>query len=274
MSSQTAQRFNSEGGVLSFLADLLAGIRRVELWYTFALEEIKQRYRRSILGVLWILVSYGMFVGGVSFVFTAFTGEDTSTFILHVAIGFAAYNFIVGNVIDGCQVFISAANWIKSAALPYSAYVYRSIFRSAFTFILQFLGAFAIMVVLGWAPTLLTLAAIPALAIYVLNAVAVQYMLGLVSARFRDVAHLVASITRLLFFVTPILWMREDMAGPRAVLVDFNPLAHYVEILRAPLMNEVPRSLSWIVVLGCTAFLWIAAMLVAAQMRKRLAFWI
>lgn len=270
----TVRRAAPGGDFYGFFADLAAGLRMTDLWRTFAWDEMQQRYRRSVLGVLWIFVSYAMFVGGVSIIFSGFSREDGAFFLMHVAIGYAVFSFITGNITDGCTVFTGAKVWIHSIALPLSIHIYRSICRSIFTFGLQFIVAVMIMVAAGWQPSLLNFWVLPAVAVLLLNAIAIQYLMGLISARFRDVSHLVTSITRLLLFVTPILWTRSDMTGVRGTFADFNPVAHYVEIFRAPLMNLEPRPLSWAVVLVLTVLVWIAAALAAARMRRRLAYWL
>lgn len=270
----TARRATPGGDLTGFFADLAAGLRMTDLWRTFAWDEMQQRYRRSILGVLWIIIAYAIFVGGVSIIFSAFSRQDGAFFVMHVAIGYAAFNFIIGNVTDGCTVFTGARVWIHSIALPHSIHIYRSICRSIFIFGLQFLVAAMILVAAGWRPSLLNLWVLPAIAVFLLNAVAIQYLMGLISARYRDVSHLVTSTTRLLLFITPILWTRFDLRGIRSLLADFNPVAHYVEIFRAPLMNLEPRPLSWAVVLVLTVLVWVAAVIVAARMRRRLAYWL
>lgn len=257
-----------------FFGDLAAGLRMTDLWRTFAWDEIQQRYRRSMLGVAWILISYAMFVGGVSLIFSSFSNEDGAFFLMHVAIGYAAFTFITGNITDGCTVFTGARMWIHSIALPHSIHVYRSIYRSIFTFALQFLVAAAIVLVAGWRPSLLNFMVLPAIAIYLVNAVAIQYLMGLIAARYRDISHLVASITRLLVFVTPILWIRSDLGTLQMTIADLNPISHYVEIFRAPLMNIETNPQSWIVVLCMTVLIWIAAAVAASRMRRRLAYWL
>ncbi|MBI1263719.1 MAG: hypothetical protein GC187_03180 [Alphaproteobacteria bacterium] len=273
-SSVTVRRTSRDNEVSGFFADLVAGLRMADLWQTFAWDEIQQRYRRSLLGVAWIVIAYAMFVGGISIIFSAFSREDGSFFLMHVAIGYAAFTFIVGNITDGCTVFTGARVWIQSIALPHSIHIYRSICRSIFTFALQFIVAAVIIVAAGWRPSLINLMVLPAIAVLLLNAVAIQYLMGLISARYRDVTHLVSSITRLLLFVTPILWVRSDLGNARSQFVDFNPVAHYIEIFRAPLMGLEPRPLSWIVVGGLTLVVWIAAAWAASSMRRRLAYWL
>lgn len=272
--SVTVRRTARDREIAGFFGDLIDGLRMSDLWRTFAWDEIQQRYRRSLLGVAWIVIAYAMFVGGVSIFFSAFSREDGSFFLMHVAIGYAAFTFIAGNITDGCTVFTGARVWIQSIALPHSIHIYRSICRSIFTFALQFLVAAIIIVAAGWRPSLVNLMVLPAIAVLLLNAVAIQYLMGLISARYRDITHLVNSITRLLIFVTPILWIQTDLDNTRSNFADFNPVAHYVEIFRAPLMGLEPRPLSWIVVGVMTGLVWIAAAVMASRMRRRLAYWL
>jgi ABC-type polysaccharide/polyol phosphate export permease len=274
MTAKTAYDLQAGRGLGGFFSDLAAGLSMVDLWRTFAWDEIQQRYRRSMLGVIWIVIAYAVFVTGVSLFFSGFAGTEPIYFVLYVGIGYTAFTFLSGNIVDGCQVFTGSATWIKSLALPYSVHVYRSLFRSIFTMALQLIVVVPILIYSGWRPTTLTLMILPALAIYLITAVPVQYFFGLLAARFRDVNHLVTSITRLLIFVTPILWMREGLTGLRARVADFNPLTHYIEIFRSPLLGAEPRVSSWIIVLSLTALAWVAAAVTASLMRRRLPYWI
>ncbi|HXI86336.1 MAG TPA: ABC transporter permease, partial [Parvularculaceae bacterium] len=257
-----------------FFEDIAAGFKMSHVWRAFAWDEMQQRYRRSILGILWIFVSYAVFVGAIAFFFAGFAQMGSRRFTIYVALGFSTFQFLVGNITDGCQVFSSSGHWIKSATLPYSIYVYKSVFRSIFTFALQLAVTIMIMAYFGERPTWQFLLALPALAIFLLDAVALQYLLGLFGARYRDVPHLIGTLTRVLFFMTPIIWVREEMHGVRAVFADFNPLTHFLEIFRAPLMGAAPRLVSWEVALVATGVIWLAAAVAAWRMRRRLPFWV
>ncbi len=258
----------------AFFDDIVQGIGKVDVWFTFAMDDMQQRYRRSALGLLWIMLSYAVFVGGISFFFGAFSQVSPERFIAYVAIGYAMFAFLMAQIQDGCQVFVNAATWIKSVSMPFSIHVLRSIFRAIFTLGLNLVVAFAAMLFMGWRPELVALLCLPGLVIYLVNAVAVQYTFGLIAARYRDVTHLTNSITRIMIFVTPILWVREELTGPRALVADFNPLTHYIEIIRAPLLGDMPRLSSWIIVLAITVLVWVIAAVSGARMRRRLPYWI
>jgi ABC-2 type transport system permease protein len=258
----------------AILGDLALGLKMGQVWRAFAWDEIQQRYRRSALGLAWILVSYLLFVGAITVFFSGFSSVEQRHFVMYVAIGYAAFTFLVGNIIDGCEVFHASSIWIKSTALPYSIYIYKSLARSLFPFAIQLGGAFALMLSLGWRPQIEALLALPALALYVVNGVWIQFVFGFVTTRFRDISHLTNAITRILFFTTPILWVYADSFGLMRLIADLNPLTHLIEVLRAPLLGEAASLSSWGYVGALTIAGWSAAILLGGLMHRRLPFWV
>jgi ABC-2 type transport system permease protein/lipopolysaccharide transport system permease protein len=116
--------------------------------------------------------------------------------------------------------------------------------------------------------------ALPALALILLNGVWLGMLLGLINARFRDLGQLIPNAMRLIFFVTPVLWHAESASGARRIFVDFNPAYYFVEILRAPLLGQVPSPMIWAVVVGFTVVGWAIALPVYASWRRQIALWI
>ena len=117
------------------------------------------------------------------------------------------------------------------------------------------------------------LLAVPGLALLLLNGIWAALLLGVISARFRDVPPIVASIVRILFFVTPIIWM-PGLMPERALVLDFNPFFHMVEVVRAPLLGTLPGLVSWLAVLGITLGGWIVAFEFFRRYRWRIAYWV
>ena len=258
----------------ALIEDFAEGLRQRDIWWTFAVEDMQQRYRRSALGLAWVLIGFGAFVGGVTVFFAGLTQRDPLHYALHVGLGFAAFSFLVSALVEGCQVFTSAQGWIKSVPLPLSIYVYKCVVRLGLIFLLQSVCLLPLLFMSGQGlgPQIILL--IPVLLLFGVNAICAQYLLGMICARLRDLTHLVQATTRLLLFVTPILWVRGDMDGTRGLIADLNPVAHYVEVFRAPILGEPIRDLSWMVVLGGTALLCTLTLLIGARLRRQLVFWV
>ena len=101
------------------------------------------------------------------------------------------------------------------------------------------------------------LSVIPALGLIVLNCVWVSLCFGILATRYRDISPLLFSLVQLLFFMTPIIWneatLEHQGAGKWAKIVELNPLLHYLDIVRAPLLGADQELRHWVVVLVLTA---------------------
>ena len=121
---------------------------------------------------------------------------------------------------------------------------------------------------------------VPALVLYILNSIWVTIVFGILSTRFRDIGQLLTTAVRLVFFMTPIIWTTTSLSNAtgetssRLKLVELNPMFHYLEIARGPLLGQPVEFYHWAVVLGCTAFGWILGMLVMRNYRARVAYWV
>ena len=109
---RTVHSARTHTGPVSVLRDLAQGFAIGPLWRAFAWDEIQNRYRRSFFGIAWIVISYLIFVLAISFFFGGFAAMDGGRFTAYVAVGYAAFTFLIGNVTDGCVVFSSAASWM------------------------------------------------------------------------------------------------------------------------------------------------------------------
>jgi ABC-2 type transport system permease protein len=122
------------------------------------------------------------------------------------------------------------------------------------------------------------LAVVPALALIVLNCVWVSLCFGILATRYRDIGPLLFSVVQLLFFMTPIIWndetLRQQGAGRWSSIVELNPLLHYLDIVRAPLLGAHQEARHWIVVMVLTAIGWMCAAMAMRQYRARVPYWV
>lgn len=258
------------------ISDLINGASRVHLWLAFASDEIQQRYRRSKLGLAWIVISYLIFVGTISLFFGNFSDLEHQRFTVHVAINFAIFTFLLGNITDGCAVFKVGRTWISSVPLPHSIHIYKSIARSLFIFAINMAVALTIFFLSGYKLTMVAWESIPAFLLLLLDAVFVQMILGYATARYRDIEHLIQSITRILFFTTPVLWIRQEHrgAGLRNTVSDLNPLTHALEIFSSPILGKSADPYSWLFISCVSVALFFVAITVGGLAHRRLPYWL
>ncbi|MCG6986116.1 MAG: ABC transporter permease [Thiocapsa sp.] len=253
--------------------DILQGWRRRELWGTLGLHDVRQRYRRSTLGPFWITISMGVMVFALGLLYGKIFGQDLHEYLPFLAAGFVVWGLISAMILGGCNAFIAAEGMIRQLNAPVSIYAYREVWSSLIAFahnIWIFLAvAWWYDVDLGWN----SIWVVPALFMLLVNGFWIALFFGLLSARFRDVPLIIASIVQVLFFLTPVIW-RPDMLPDRALFLDLNPFYHMVEILRAPMLGHVPDLENWVAVLLITVFGWAITLFFYSAYRWRIAYWV
>lgn len=262
------------------VGDLRQGLQQRELWLSLGWQDIKQRYRRSTLGPLWITIATGVMAAALGLLYSILFQIPLAQFLPHVTVGLILWGFISGCIKDGAEVFIANEGLIKQLPSAVSVHVYRLVWRQ-FLFLCHNLVIWlALMVIyprpLGWD----LLLAIPGLALIIVNGVWVAMLFGILATRFRDIAPLLDSLVQLLFYMTPIVWTTTTLkeqggqVAERARIAELNPLFHYLEIVRAPMIGEPIAAYHWWIVLGCTAVGLLLAFLALRRFRSRVPYWV
>ena len=233
----------------------------------------RRRYSRSALGVAWVFISFAAFVGVKIVIFGAMSDFDIAFFAVWLSCGFLLWQLISGILVDGCSVFLQNDRMIKANNYPLFSFIFQSIAKNAIRFLISFLFFILILLYFGAPPIGAWVWVVPALAIYLVNAVWAQLFLGVLAARFNDIMHFVQTAVRLLFFLSPILWVPGQF-GRFGELSDYNPITHYLAIVRDPLVGREPPFDSWVIVSSITVVGVALALVVFARFRNRLIFWV
>src|ERR1700750_2460533 len=258
--------------------DLVDGFSRRERWLHLGWQDIKQRYRRSVLGPFLITIATGTTAVAMGGLYSKLFHLQLSEHLPYVTLGLIIWNLINASILEGSEVFVANEGLIKQLPTPLSVHVYRLVWRQLILFghNIVIYVIIAIVYPKPWKWT--DLAVIPALGLIVLNCVWVSLCFGILATRYRDISPLLFSLVQLLFFMTPIIWnestLQQQGAGSYAKIVELNPLLHYLDIVRAPLLGADQELRHWVVVLSLTVIGCILAALAMRQYRARVPYWV
>lgn len=255
------------------VSNLTAGAKMYPLWTRLAISDIQQTYRRSILGMAWITFSFALFIGVKILVFGSIASVDPKLFAAWLSVGFWIWAFVLGNVSDGCNSFINARPWILGTKLPLSVFLYQSLTRQLINFLFTAAVVAGVLFFMQWPVLKVWLWAIPGLLALVVNGMWVHVLLATIGAKHRDVIHLTQSMMRVMFFLTPILYMPEQL-GDKAYLLNYNPFTHFLAVVRDPIVLGSVPDLSWTVVIAFTIGGWALALLAFQSWGRRVPFWV
>lgn len=261
--------------------DLRDGWRMRELWGHLGWQDIRQRYRRSVLGPIWITISMAVTAVALGILYAGLFGNPISTQLPYLLVGFIVWAFISGCINEGSEVFIANEGLIHHLPAPISVHVYRLVWRQTLFFAHNLIVYVLMLVIFRPALSWASLMAIPAFGLIAINGAWVALAFGIISTRFRDLTPITQSLVQLLFFLTPIVWIYGDLlnspnpnVASRARIAEFNPLLHFLEIIRAPMLGQPQHLRHWIVVLVITVVGWALTLLVMRRYRARVAYWV
>lgn len=253
--------------------DLREGLARWELWGTLGWNEIRQRYRRSVIGPFWITVSMGIMVSGLGVLYASLWGMSTKDYIPYLTIGFVVWHFMAQLLIESCQVFSGAGGVIRQIRVPLSVHVFQMLWRNLIILLHNVAILMAVMLVYNVRPGATAWLAVPGFFLICFNSIWVGLLLGLICTRFRDVPQIVTNAVQIFFFFTPVFWKAEQLAEHR-YFVAFNPFHHLLELVRTPLLGEIPAFATWVIIGMMTVVGWGVTLPIFTRYRSRIAFWV
>ncbi len=255
------------------IADLRKAGRQYRVWLHLGLLEVKQRYRRSVLGPWWISISMLIFILAMSVVFSRLFSQSLAEYIPFFTAGFLLWSFISTSINESTELFKMHSGFIKQINLPYSLYALKFFTRNVIILAHNFAVYFLIMIFFQLNPGWTGLLAIPGLALLFINTYWICLAVAIISTRFRDMVPIVNSCIQMLFFITPISWMPK-LIGESSIIIKLNPFVYFLEAVRQPLLGISPPLSVWAInTCIATAGLWLTLRLFGS-VRTRIAFWV
>jgi lipopolysaccharide transport system permease protein len=244
------------------------------LCVTLAWLDIKLRYRGSVLGPFWLTLSTAVMVGAMGLIYATLFNMNLREYLPFLALSLVLWGYLGALVTEGCAAFTQVEGMIRSVRMPFSLYAARLVLRSLIVLAHNIVVIVAVFALLWVWPGANALLALPAAALWLLDSVALVLTLGALCARFRDIPPIVANVLQMAFFISPVIW-RPELVGPeRAWLLPFNPFFSLLEIVRGPLLGDVPTTAIYASALAWSLLLLGMSWALFARVRGRIAFWV
>lgn len=262
------------GGELSeAIEDLVTGLKMAPLWLSLGWQQTIARFRRTVLGPFWLSANILAIAFAMTYTFGGLMGGGFSTVLPTLMTGLISWALIGGSVGEAPGVFIGAASMMTSQKLPLSFHVFLMMQRNFINFVAQLIAGWILFVLLrvGAPPAWPILIGIP---IVLVNCFFIAMIVSMPSTRFRDITQLSAFIIQILFFITPVFWSPDRMSSRYRFLLDFNPFAHMLELIRQPMLGRTPALVHYVWSLSTAVVFGTIAVFMLSLYRKRVVFWL
>jgi|SRR5215204_556773 len=253
--------------------EFIDGFRSSQIWGMLGWDDIRQRYRRSLLGPFWITLSMGVFIMLLGVIYARLFKTDIAIYLPYLSVGLVTWGFIATATTESCRAFQEGERILKQIKLPYGVYVLRVVWRNVVIFFHTIIIFIPVAVLFNVEPTWYAFLALPGMALIYINQVWVAFVLAILCSRYRDIMPVVTTAVQILMFATPIMYFRESL-GDSAWIADINPLYHLIELVRAPLLGTPPAMLSWEVAISTAIMGTSLALALLVRTSRRIVFWV
>ena len=204
--------------------------------------DVKIKYRRSVLGVLWTLLNPLFMMIVLSVVFSNLFKFDIENFPLYLLSGQVIFNFFSDATNNSMGAIIMNGSLIKKVYVPKYLFVLSRVISSFTALILVML---AMRVELHWT----SLMAFIPLALLVAFSLGVGLILAAIVVQFRDIMHLYSVFITALMYMTPVIYPMSILPHWMKIVVYMNPITNYLVMFRNVMLNNRILSL-WELALG------------------------
>lgn len=214
-------------------------------------------------------------IATIGVVFGGIFKSPIQEYLPFLATGIVLWTFLSGVMNESCSSFIEAQGIVRQLPIPLFVHVLRVVWRNIVILGHNILIVPLVLLVMGRSLSWSMFWMVPGLILVIVCLSWIALLLAVICTRYRDMPQMVASILQVAFYLTPIIWMPSLLPGRAgAAVTAFNPFYHLIELIRAPLLGQVPGLLSWVVVLGLSIVGWLAVMWLYARVRLRVAYWL
>jgi ABC-type polysaccharide/polyol phosphate export permease len=246
----------------------------IRLWWTFVGRELKTRYLGSVSGMAWAFLHPALLLALYAFLLTVIFKVRAEhippeQIVAHVAIGLWPWLTFSEAWQRATLSLIDNAPLLGKVSLPTTVLVLSSVGATfalhgmGFVFVLALLEVFGINLALSMLWLLL-----PTWLMLFLLAAGLSLASASIQVFIRDLAQILSQLLAFAFFLTPVLYSKQQLPSYLQNWFDLNPLSMPIEALRAGLLNigTLPDVRAWLVALAVA----VAVLLLGLALHRRL----
>jgi ABC-type polysaccharide/polyol phosphate export permease len=252
---------------------LLEALKNHDMWLYLAVQDVRLRYRRSVLGPFWITISMAIFSVSIGIVYSQLFDAKIEIYLPYLTVSIIIWTFFSSSINESTNLYLDNAVYIKDLNINVLCINLRALSRQLIILGHNMLVVLAVVVwfrlPISWSLILVVLG----LMVMFVFLVFLTSALSLLGARYRDVSQLTINLTQVLFFLTPITWETSFLRAKDWIYL-YNPIYHFINIIRAPFFEQDIKYSSWAICISLTMVSWLVHFILFKYKAGRVAFWV
>lgn len=231
------------------------------------MRDIKTKYRRSVLGLVWTVLNPLLMMTVLSIVFSYFFKRygDIDNFPVYLLCGQVIFNFFNESTSIAMGSIIHSGELIKKVYVPKYLFPITKVMSSGVNLLASMIALVIVMLVTRAKVTPTVLLAVFPLLYVLLFSVGVSLFLSAAAVSFRDLLHLYGVVTTAWMYLTPVIYpmaILEDAPKWVVFIINANPLTAFIKIFRCVVLEGVTAP----AILHVQSIAWCAAALLIGSL--------
>jgi ABC-type polysaccharide/polyol phosphate export permease len=239
-------------------------------------QDVRQAYRRSVVGPFWITGGMAIQIATMGVVFSLIFKSDIQNYLPFLATSVIIWGFMSSVLSEGCLCFINGEAIIKQLNIPLYIHVLRVVWKNIITLGHNLVILPLVFLVIWHGVSWQLFLVVPGLVILIANLTWLATVLGALSSRFRDLPPIITSLLTVTFYVTPVMWYPTLIGNNQLAhkLLGLNPFYHLLQIVRLPILGQAPTIENWILSFVFALCGWAFTILLMNRVQKKIAYWV
>lgn len=239
-----------------YLTMLRGLIKYRNLLFELVTRDIKIRYRRSFLGLLWTLLNPILMMLIMTIVFSNFFRFDINNFPVYFFTGSILFSFVTESTTNALTSIVGNASLIKKVYVPKYLFPMSNVLSSIVNLFFSVIAMMIVMLITN-VSFHLTMLLTPLLLVYVcLFSLGLGLILATFQVFFRDIAHIYGVVTMAWMYLTPVFYPESLLSEKYKLVLDLNPMVHYIRFMREIILNgSIPSVGENLICLGISSIL-------------------
>ena len=202
-------------------------------------KEIKLKYRKSYLGILWTLIEPLLTMIVLYLVFSKLRKNNDRTFAVYILTGRLLYSYFSHATKSAMKSIRVNAQMIKKVYVPKYIYPLASVLSQFITFLISLVVLAAVSIVLRIKPTIHILEAIIPIIILFFMALGIGLVLATLAVFFRDMEYLWDVVLMIIMYCSAIFYY-PSMVSDNSWILRMNPLYAVILSFRNAILEGAP----------------------------------
>lgn len=245
-------------------------------------KNIKNQYRRSVLGIFWTVLNPLLNMLVMSFVFSSFFNDGTidMDYPVYIMSGNIVFALMRAATTSSLECMVNNYDLFTKTRIPYAVFPISNVLSSTVNFLFSMIALVFVMlarmsagVTFHWEMLLIIFAWLPSILLF---STGISFILSVVYVRFRDIKHLYEVFLTLWMYMTPVFYSITSLNLKESYVkaMSFNPMLYYLQSFRNLLTGNMPSGQTFLICYGVGIGLFIVGYIIFRLSGKKLLLYI